>query len=339
MVALFLTEWLLFSSSACRNAPGWGCVGVAMLWDDATPFMLFLGGWAVLRVLGVRPAWLTALLGTGLSWYLLRYLTAVNSLPWLPGGVSWVRFVLPTAAFALAAWFTASLRPWLPRVAVVVALALVVPVNAFAVSQITDSREDSALSAIPVPLLGPQVPSGYHIEGVGTETVASPIFFYRLAPDGQHATTMAELQRGIQVTVAPVQPQFTPPVALRRGQFHLPGPGSRLHRRRAGGVAIGELPVRLLLRPGGRHGGGHPGHLTAGERGRADCDCAEHERPSAVLLHRGVSLGIPTLAGVIAPLGRVWTRSCPERTTWPASPTVGTSTRSTTLARPSSRTP
>lgn len=211
MVAMFLTEWLLLSSSVCRNAPGWGCLGVVVLWGDATPFVLFLGGWAVLRVLGVRPAWLTALLGAGLSWYLLRYLTAVNSLPWLPGDVSWVRFVLPPAAFALAAWFTASPRPWMPRVAAVVALALVVPVNTFAVARITDSQQASALSASPVPLLGPQAPSGYHIEGVGTETITDPTFYYRLAPDGPHATTTAGLQREIQVTVAPVQPQFTPP--------------------------------------------------------------------------------------------------------------------------------
>jgi hypothetical protein len=226
MVLVFLAAWLLISSSACRHAPGWGCVGFFVLWDYATPFVLFLGGWAALRVLGVRPAWLTALLGAGLSWYLLRCLTAANSLPWLPGGVSWVRFVLPTAAFALAAWFTASLRPWLPRAAVVAALALVVPVNAFAVSQITASREDSVLSASPVPLLGPRVPSGYHIEGAGTGTVTDPTFYYRLAPDGRHATTMAELHREIQVTVAQVQPQFTPPshCAAINSTYPVPAP-------------------------------------------------------------------------------------------------------------------
>jgi hypothetical protein len=211
MMVLFLAERLLVSSSACRNAPGWGCVGVVVLWGDATPFVLLIVGWPVLRMLGVRPAWLTALLGVGLSWYLLRYLTAVDTLPALPGGVSWVRFALPTAAFALAAWFTASVRPWLPRVATVVALVLVVPVNTFAVSQVNDSRQDAALSASGVPLLGPQVPSGYHIEGVGTETLTAPTFFYRLAPDGRQATPMAELQREVQVIVAPVQPQFTPP--------------------------------------------------------------------------------------------------------------------------------
>ncbi|WP_042430136.1 hypothetical protein [Streptacidiphilus anmyonensis] len=225
-VALFLAEWLLVSSSACRNAPGWGCVGVVVLWRDATPFVLLLAGWAALRVLGVRPAWLTALLGAGLSWYLLRYLTAVDSLPWLPGGVSWVQFALPTAAFALAAWFTVSLRPWLPRVAAVVALALVVPVNALAVSRITESRKDAALSASPVALLGPQIPNGYHMDGVGTQTVTGPTFFYRLAPDGRDATTMAELQREIQVIVAPVQPQFTPPAhcAAINSAYPVPAP-------------------------------------------------------------------------------------------------------------------
>ncbi|MFK4123634.1 hypothetical protein [Streptomyces longwoodensis] len=227
MVGLFLAEWLLVSSSACRNASGWGCVGVVVWWGDATPFVLLVVGWPVLRMLGVRPAWLTALLGAGLSWYLLRYLTAVASLPVPPGGVRWVQFALPTAAFALAAWFTASLRRWLPRVATVVALALVVPVNTFALSQVNDSRQNAALSASSVPLLGPQIPRGYHIEGVGTETLTAPTFYYRLAPDGRQATTTAELQREIQVFVAPVQPQFTPPVALRRDQLQLSRPGPR----------------------------------------------------------------------------------------------------------------
>ncbi|MEU7103366.1 hypothetical protein AB0A66_34250 [Streptomyces longwoodensis] len=226
MVGLFLAEWLLVSSSACRNAPGWGCVGVVVWWGDATPFVLLVVGWPVLRMLGVRPAWLTALLGAGLSWYLLRYLTALASLPALPGGVSWVQFALPTAAFALAAWFTASLRLWLPRGALVVTLALVVPVNTFAVSQVNDSRQDAALSASSVPLLGPQVPSGYHIEGVGTETLTAPTFFYRLAPDGEQATTMAGLQREIHVMVAPVQPQFTPPshCAAINSTYPVPAP-------------------------------------------------------------------------------------------------------------------
>lgn len=226
MVALYLAEWLLVSSPACRNAPGWGCLGVAVLWGDVTPFVLFVVGWPVLRMLGVRPAWLTALLGVGLSWYLLRYLTALDNLPALPGGVSWVPFALPTAAFALAAWFTASLRPWLPRVATVVALALVVPVNTFVVSRVDDSRQEAALSASPVPLLGPRVPSGYHIEGVGTETLTAPTFYYRLAPDGRQATSMAELHREIEVIVAPVQPRFTPPshCAAINSTYPVPAP-------------------------------------------------------------------------------------------------------------------
>ncbi|MGW2837739.1 hypothetical protein ACWCWD_08060 [Streptomyces sp. NPDC001493] len=226
MVALFLAEWLLLSSSACRNASGWGCVGVILLWRNAIPLVLFLGGWALLRVAGVRPAWLTALLGTGLSWYLLRYLTVLDSVSWLPGGIGWGRFVWPIAAFAIAAWFTASLRPRLPRVAVAAALALVVPVNTFADSQITEARQDRLLSASPVPLLGPWVPSGYHIEGVGTKDTTEPAFYYRLAPNGRHATTMAELEREIQVTVAHVQPQFTPPshCAAINSAYPVPAP-------------------------------------------------------------------------------------------------------------------
>lgn len=226
VVALFLAKWLLVSSSACRDAPGWGCLGVGVLWRDAIPFVLFFGGWASLRVAGVRPAWLTALVGTGLSWYLLRYLTVVNSVSWFLGNVSWVQFVLPIAGFALAAWFTASLHPWLPRMAVAAALALVVPMNTFAASQITESRQESALSASQVPLLGPRVPSGYHIEGVGTQTTTAPTFHYRLALDGRQATTMAELNREIQVSVAHVQPRFTPPshCAAINSTYPVPAP-------------------------------------------------------------------------------------------------------------------
>ncbi len=196
-----------------------------MAWSVAAPFVSFLLGWPVLRMVGVRPAWLAAPLGSGLSWYLLKYLTVLF---WLPSGADYVRLALQAAAFALAGWLTASLRPWWPRAAAVVALALVVPLNSLADTRISEQRQNSSLSAAGVPLLGPQVPAGYHLEGIGADTVTDPTFYYRVAPDdpGKGPTTMAQLDQNIQVIVAPVQSGFTPPsdCAAIDGTYPVPSP-------------------------------------------------------------------------------------------------------------------
>ena len=215
---LLLVERLLLQTSTCRDVTGFGCLDLVVAWSVAAPFVSFFLGWGVLRIVGVRPAWPAALLGAGLSWYLLKYLTVLF---WLPGGADYVRLALQAAAFALAGGVTASLRPWWPRAAAAVALALVVPLNSLADTRISDQRQDSSFSAAGVPLLGPQVPAGYHLEGTGTETnmntvtdaETEPTFFYRVAPDnpGSGATTMAQLEQNVQVTVAPVQSGFSPP--------------------------------------------------------------------------------------------------------------------------------
>ncbi len=68
MAASVLATWLLLDSSACQDAPGYGCIGYAVLWLYLLPVLYFLLTWSALRVLAVRPAWLTALLGTAGIW-------------------------------------------------------------------------------------------------------------------------------------------------------------------------------------------------------------------------------------------------------------------------------
>ncbi|MER6573840.1 hypothetical protein ABT288_48890, partial [Streptomyces sp. NPDC001093] len=93
-----LATWLLLDSSACQNAPGYGCLGFAVLWSYLVPFLTFLLTWAALRILEIRPAWLTALLGTGIGWYLVRSINVVRS---LPGGTQYIQPALDVVSFGV----------------------------------------------------------------------------------------------------------------------------------------------------------------------------------------------------------------------------------------------
>ncbi|MEU5643405.1 hypothetical protein [Streptomyces milbemycinicus] len=213
VAASVFATWLLLDSSACQNAPGYGCLGVAVLWSYLVPFLNFLLTWAALRILEIRPAWLTALLGTGIGWYLV---TSINVVWSLPGDTQYVQPALCAAAFALAAWFTQSRRPLWPRVAAALALVLLMPLDSLATTQLARSKQENELADARVPLLGPQLPAGYHLNGVGTNRAAAgheATFYYRISPDSLDggANTMDELHQEIQVTVGPVQPGFTPP--------------------------------------------------------------------------------------------------------------------------------
>ncbi|MGW2955236.1 hypothetical protein [Streptomyces eurythermus] len=208
-----LSMRLVVNSSACRSAPGFGCLGYALWWSYLLPVLVFGLTWLVLRLLAVRPAWLTALLGTGVGWYLLWCL---DSLRWLPHGTLLLQAALCAGVFALAAWCTQSRRPLWPRAAAALALALLMPLDSFASTQLAHHKQSTELTHAGVPLLGPHIPDGYHLEGVGTSgTVHSsqPTFYYRIAPDdaGQHAGSMEELHRVVQVVVGPRLPNFTPP--------------------------------------------------------------------------------------------------------------------------------
>ncbi|GGQ27965.1 hypothetical protein GCM10010266_59060 [Streptomyces griseomycini] len=204
---------LLLDSSACQDAPGYGCLGYALLWSYLLPVLNFLLTWPALRVLAVRPSWPTALLGTGIGWYLVHGIDAAR---WLPGDTQYVQAALYTGAFLLASWFTQSRRPLWPRAAVALVLVLLMPLDSLAATQLTRSRQNHELADAGVPLLGPRLPAGYHLDGVGTTGSAATrevTFHYRISPDslGKGANTMDELRQEIQVTVGPVQPGFTPP--------------------------------------------------------------------------------------------------------------------------------
>ncbi|WP_328314881.1 hypothetical protein OG432_34460 [Streptomyces sp. NBC_00442] len=205
--------WLLLDSSACRNAQGYGCLGLAVVWAYAVGVLSLVFSWTALRLVNVRPAWLTALLGVGIGWYVPW---SSRGSGWLPGESWLAQSALYVAAFALAAWFTQSRRPLWPRAAVTLALVLLMPLGSLAATQTAQSRQNSELAAAGVPLLGPNLPAGYYMNGVGTigsSAEMQPTFYYRFTPDRlrKGADTMDELHQEIQVVVGPVQPGFTPP--------------------------------------------------------------------------------------------------------------------------------
>ncbi|MFE3526505.1 hypothetical protein ACFXOD_33815 [Streptomyces sp. NPDC059161] len=210
-VALFaLATWLLLDSSACRSAQDYGCLGFAVLWAYTVPFLDFFFSWTALRIVKVRPAWLTALLGVGTGWY-VAWSTRMTG--WVSGGTLYVQLAVYVAVFALAAWFTQSTRPLWPRAVVALALVLLMPLGSVAAAR---SSQEDELAAARVALLGPNLPAGYHLNGVGTTGSAvgsDPTFYYRLTPDSLRngANTMDELHQEIHVIVGPLQPGFAPP--------------------------------------------------------------------------------------------------------------------------------
>jgi hypothetical protein len=132
-VALFaLTAWLLLDSSACRNTQDYGCLGFAVVWAYAVPFLNFFFSWTALRIVKVRPAWVTALLGVGTGWY-VAWSTRMTG--WVFGGTLFVQLAIYVAVFALAAWFTQSTRPLWPRAVVALALVLLMPLGSFAATR------------------------------------------------------------------------------------------------------------------------------------------------------------------------------------------------------------
>ncbi|MGW1867585.1 hypothetical protein ACWCPS_18695 [Streptomyces mauvecolor] len=196
-----------------KKAQGYGCLGIALLWSYVVPVLLFFFSWTALRLVNVRPAWLTALLGIGIGWY-VSWSTHLTE--WVHDGATYVQLALCMGAFALAAWSTQSSRPLWPRAAVALVLLLLMPIGSFASTQAKQSRQSNELAAAHVPLLGPNVPTGYYLNGAGATGSSGgndPTFFYRLTPDNlrRGANTMDELHQEIQVIVGPVQPGFTPP--------------------------------------------------------------------------------------------------------------------------------
>ncbi len=210
VVLLVLTR-LLVSSASCRDAPGYGCLGVYVLWSETSVVLTFPLAWILLLALRIRTAWLVALLGTGLCWY-LTYALPVLQQPF--GGLQNLRFAVGAMAFALAAWAVRP-RPQLwPRAATAVGLVLLMPINSFASTLVSRANQDSQLTASHVLLLGPQVPAGYELGNGGTEpNTLGTTFSYVVSPHfpGKGAVTMAQLNQQITVTVGPALPQFTPP--------------------------------------------------------------------------------------------------------------------------------
>ncbi|MCX5387360.1 hypothetical protein [Streptomyces sp. NBC_00083] len=135
---------------------------------------------------------------------------------WAYDGTFFLQFAIYVGAFGLAAWFTQSRRPLWSRAVVAFGLVLLMPLGTLASAQATRNSQDSELAAAHVPLLGPDLPDGYYMNGVGTTGSGNDgtrTFFYRLTPESlrRGANTMDELHQEIQVIVGPVQPGFTPP--------------------------------------------------------------------------------------------------------------------------------
>ncbi|MFB6522228.1 hypothetical protein [Streptomyces sp. NPDC056401] len=192
----------------CRSE-GWGCLGFYLTVMAAAPVVATLVGWAVLRMVGVRPAWRVAGVGG-----VLGVLAAV-----MPGraGASgpWFMFAAPlllaavyAAAAAVALPGVGSLRRWGVLAGVLVLLWSLTGVLG---DRYLSRYEEHRLAASQVPLLAPDL-KGYRVHFAEADTYGGT-FGYLILPSSVPTSAADREERGIRVTVAPQLPGFAPPDA------------------------------------------------------------------------------------------------------------------------------
>ncbi|WP_407835742.1 hypothetical protein ACE1OC_03500 [Streptomyces sp. DSM 116496] len=191
------------------QSEGWGCVGFFLTVMAAVPVVVTLLGWAVLRVVGVRPAWRVAGVGG-----VLGVLAAVLS---ARAGASgpWFLFTAPlllAAAYAAAAAVAlpgvGSLRRWGVLAGV---LVLLWPLTGVLGDRQMSEYREQRLAASRVPLLAPDL-DGYRVYFAEADTYGGT-FGYLILPSSVPTSAADREARGIRVTVGPQLPGFAPPGA------------------------------------------------------------------------------------------------------------------------------
>ncbi|MFD5143053.1 hypothetical protein [Streptomyces sp. NPDC058401] len=194
----------------CRSE-GWGCLGFALMVLAATPVVLALLGWVVLRAAGVRPAWRVAGVGT-----LLGVLAAVLSSraggtgPWLSFAAPIVLAAAYAAAAAVALPGVGSPRRWGALAGV---LVLLWPLSGVLGDQQVSAYRDRQLASSKVPLLAPEL-DGHRLYFAEANEF-SGTFGYLILPSSVPTSADDREALGIRVTVGPQLPGFAPPEVCR----------------------------------------------------------------------------------------------------------------------------
>ncbi|MCP3760016.1 hypothetical protein [Streptomyces sp. TBY4] len=189
---------------------GWGCLARFILMVlVVVPVVAALLGWGVLRLVGVRPAWRVAVVGTLLG-VLAVYLfsRAGGAGVWGVHASPLLLAVTYAAAAAVTLPGIGSPRRWWALAAV---LVLLWPVTgAIADRQVSNYREQQ-LEASLVPLLAPKL-NGYRLYFADANTF-SGTFGYLILPSSVPTSALDREARGIRVTVGRQLPGFAPPDA------------------------------------------------------------------------------------------------------------------------------
>lgn len=193
----------------CRSDEPWGCLGFGLVLLAAVPVVGTLLGWALLRAVGVRPAWRVAAVGG-----LLGVVAAALFFRAGAGGV-WAVLAMPlvlAAAYAAAAAVAlpgvGTPRRWAVLAAV---LVLLWPLTgALATYRVSEGRARE-LAASPVPLLAPDL-NGYRLYFASAGKY-SGAFSYLLLPKSVQPGAADRQERGVWVKVAPQVAGFAPPAA------------------------------------------------------------------------------------------------------------------------------
>ncbi|MFI9599966.1 hypothetical protein ACIHCX_08795 [Streptomyces sp. NPDC052043] len=219
-LAAALSEWTLDELLPCGRQE-WDCLGSALLLLGAATVFGFLASWLLLRLAGVRPAWRVAVLAGLLVWFgaELSDRALAGSLP------TAVSPLASAALFALAAALTAP-RPllWQPRIALLVALALLWPLSGLVGDHRTEASKRSELVDAGVPLLAPDV-TGYRLDHPWATRYGHELV-YRLWPERPGVDANDPNGWAVHVSVAPMEPGFHPPVCEAHGDsgpfYHMP---------------------------------------------------------------------------------------------------------------------
>ncbi|QUQ66253.1 hypothetical protein [Kutzneria sp. CA-103260] len=208
LAALWIAFAFTASTTVCRNS--WTCAIVLIYGYWAMPAIGALVAWPVTRWAGLRPAWLVALLGSGIG---LAGLFARDSFGFQPTLTSPWLVPIEAIGFVVAAWVVVTRIPLVWRALLLVLVLLPLPVAELTAGIRANSAKQDTLAQAGVPLYGPDVPAGYQIRFAGNIGYGEHKFFYSIEPTaiGTKPDPNTEDETSVRVTVAAVSPSFAPP--------------------------------------------------------------------------------------------------------------------------------
>jgi hypothetical protein len=256
--AVLVGSFLVVGLVPC-HAGGFGCLGYVVPIVIGALTIAAIAAWPILHALRVRPA-LPVAVGGPLAAAGIGCLFARASSD--DGGLMVTGlFAGPALGYGIAAFAAAGAVRLRWRVAVLVAVAALVPLAGVARTDQPQSAHDHEITGAGVPLLAPDLP-GYDIRNAHADPYARTLS-YELTPRDLPATASdyERAGRAISVHVAPVPPRFAPPARCNRDEAYRPDQpcapaGPEVWRRTTDGPEVDYLARRGAVLVDVAQGGG-----------------------------------------------------------------------------------